>query len=886
MTAEQWARLQSLFGEAISLSAPDRHIVLNRTKENEPELATPLEHLLNNYDSNASDLDRPLLTVNELVLQTGESISDRFTIDKLLGIGGMGEVYLAHDRELHERIAVKIIAAQRTPDETILQSFRHEVLLSRQISHPNVCRVFDIGKLRRAGKELLYLTMEYIEGQTLAELANTTAISVSDAKAILLEVLDGLEAAHRAGVLHRDLKPQNVMVRTHPLRSGHRAAITDFGLAHPVTPPANTGHTTGQAIVGTPLYMAPEQLEGQPASEQTDIYSFGLLAYELLAGNPTTETNPLAAIVKRARTQPTPIHTIVPAVGTTWSHALHQCLNPRPAERPKNIAAVRALLDGKRPMHVTFSDWITRREVMIAGITTATATAASTLIWSHQHARPVLHASPTMMLAPPDNATNDQVYDGLGIMLKEHLNQSTHLSVVQPNEFPDALRLMLKTPEDRLAPTDVRHLALRIQAPLVLFSTLNRIGSSFSILLLLEHLGTGSAFARRSWNKTFLAATRNELFTALHEGCLWVRQITGEPDNAIALNSRRPEEVTTDSWEALHDFSEGENNARANHRENALQWYASALRRDPQFAMAYMRTGDLLFSLGRESEGLRAWTTAIEAISRRPCSRREELATRGMFASDTSDFNASVTYYDELSRQYPKDHRGFRFRVLPLCYLNRRAEAVTVAEQYVTQAPETPSSWLQLAFATIFQGNSTRAETAIAHIKRMTPKSEGHALQFRLDYQQSRYQEAETEMRQAVRCAQEQGDTARHSEYERRLAHLLADKRQLQTACQLLNDSAQRDEAVGARSNQACKLLSLAYLSIEHEPHESIRRLCVNAMELDPSITCLRRAGQMLARLRFVKEAQSALAPPQHIPQRSLRHNRATTAARRTPMVA
>ena len=851
----------------MSLPEPERAQILTRLEQEEPGLASDLARLLANHDLGASYLDAPAVQPNALVC-AGDVIAGRFAILRLLGVGGMGEVYLAQDRELVEPVALKFLPAHLVQQEKMLQLFRHEVQMSRRISHPNVCRIFDLGKFCRTGGDLYFLTMEYIDGPTLAERLRLGPIPVKEAKQIVLEVLQGLGAAHDSGILHRDLKPANIMLRAVPLPSGHRAVITDFGLARPLGAMPGPGVTTGFSFVGTPLYMAPEQIEGGQSSPQTDIYSAGLVAYELFAGNLLSRsTNPLSAIVKRSRTAPRPIHEAVPEVGEVWGAALLRCLDPDPRGRPATVLELSSSLRSKKVFPpVPFSVSFSRRQVMAGALTTAVAT-AGIVVGVRRRERVVLADHEKLMLAPFENTIGDTVFDSVGIAIKAQLAQSKRFSVVEPADFPDALKLMLKNQADPFSASEVRHLALRVHVPLVLHSTLSRVGSSYFLQFLVERVAAGSVLAQQSWSKSFLADTPRGLLGALHEACLWLRHSAGETDSAINLNNKRPEEVTTDSWEALRDFSEGEAEAKKGQRESALNWYSSAIRRDPQFVMAHMRRGDLLYSLGREADGLQEWTAAINSLSLRPCSRREELATRAMFASDTGSLEECVSYYEELSRHYPHDNRGLRFRVLPLCLLDRRAEAVTVAEQYLRADQETSSPWLQLAFASIFAGNLERAAETVGRIKELSPESEGHVIRFRLFYQQSQYDNAEQEMREAVRSARKQADMPRHSEYQRRLAHLLADRNKVDSACALLSDAAKQDEAQGLRSSQAQKMISLAYLTLDTAKPAQVRDLCVRALELDPSIERLRRAGQLLARLGRVRDSNNVLTTLRTLPK-------------------
>jgi hypothetical protein len=219
------------------------------------------------------------------VFETGEQLADgRYRIAAFLGRGGMGEVYEALDALLNRRIALKTLHPRFIGGLAALDRLKTEVALALRVSHPNVCRVFDLGvaDLRPGASTVPYLTMELLPGATLrAHLERLGRLPWHEASDLLVQIAAGLAAAHEAGVVHRDLKGSNVILVADGSR--HRAVITDFGLADQ---PGQAG-TQGdhrQQFVGTPAYAAPEQIAGDPATPATDVYSFGLLAFEVLVG--------------------------------------------------------------------------------------------------------------------------------------------------------------------------------------------------------------------------------------------------------------------------------------------------------------------------------------------------------------------------------------------------------------------------------------------------------------------------------------------------------------------------------------------------------------------------------------------------------------------------
>jgi serine/threonine protein kinase len=256
----------------------------------------------------------------ELRLADGHLISGRYRISRFIGAGGMGEVYEAEDVELSGSVALKIIRPDLLEDPHALTRFRREIQLARQVTHPNVCRVFDVGRDAYAGRELVYFTMEFLAGETLQTWLKTSGRTADSVLPVCRQIAEGLDALHGKGILHRDLKPGNVMMAPSP--SGVRAIIGDFGLARTFGPEHETATQTGW-IAGTPAYMAPEVLAGSAATPAADMWAFGLIVHEVATG-------------KRVSAGQPPDASLPPA----WGTGIQRCLALDPALRPKSASSV------------------------------------------------------------------------------------------------------------------------------------------------------------------------------------------------------------------------------------------------------------------------------------------------------------------------------------------------------------------------------------------------------------------------------------------------------------------------------------------------------------------------------------------------------------------
>lgn len=284
----------------------------------------------------------------------GSLLAERYRIVALLGRGGMGEVYRADDLTLGQPVALKFLPEEAAADPGLLERFRGEVRIARKVSHPNVCRVYDVGEV----DGLTYFTMEYVDGEDLASLLRRIGRLPNDkAVDIARQLCAGIAAAHSKGVLHRDLKPANIM-----LDGRGQAVITDFGLA------ALTDQVPGAEVrSGTPAYMAPEQLAGKEVTEKSDLYSLGLVLYELFTGKRAFSADNLTELVRsRAAGEISRPSSFVKDLDPLVERVILRCLEPDPANRPPNARSVAAALPGGDPLAAALAAGETPSPQMVA----------------------------------------------------------------------------------------------------------------------------------------------------------------------------------------------------------------------------------------------------------------------------------------------------------------------------------------------------------------------------------------------------------------------------------------------------------------------------------------------------------------------------------------
>ena len=277
----------------------------------------------------------------------GELLAHRFQVLRFISKGGMGEVYEAEDLELRERVAVKTVLSSIANNPVAIEQFKREIQLARKVTHLNVCRIFDLVYDPRPSRPVAFLTMELLEGTTLSTyIESKGSLPLDESLALARQMAEGLNAAHRAGVVHRDFKPGNVILMGDGDGSPTRAVITDFGLAHNV----RAAEQGGGRIAGTPAYMAPEQIEGGAISVATDVYALGVVLYEMITGRwPYNARSVEELQAKKLSQAPVPPSKYVPDLPIRVERAILRCLARKPDERfGSTLEVVAALAPPRR----------------------------------------------------------------------------------------------------------------------------------------------------------------------------------------------------------------------------------------------------------------------------------------------------------------------------------------------------------------------------------------------------------------------------------------------------------------------------------------------------------------------------------------------------------
>jgi eukaryotic-like serine/threonine-protein kinase len=370
MTPDLWQRLKPLYHAALGLPAEERANFLSKACGDDEQVREELDGLLRASDEPTVSNDLPVLSFRDLLstktdpFSVGSLVLDRFRIVRHLGTGGMGDVYEATDLELG-RIALKTIRADIASSQDMLARFRKEVQLARKISGPHVCRIHELFVLTgdKSGSHSAFLTMEFLDGITLADkLCRSGPLPWKEAQRIAIEICDGLQTIHEAGIIHRDLKSQNIMLAS---RNGSVCAVLmDFGLAREFTAPASAALadiTKPGVIVGTPNYMAPEQFEGRELTPATDVYALGIVLYELVTGkNPFAATSPIGAAILRGR-PPGRASSIRPGLPRRFDEVICKCLE---FDAERRYQSAKEVADDLRGQFFSVA-WLRRKRLKI-----------------------------------------------------------------------------------------------------------------------------------------------------------------------------------------------------------------------------------------------------------------------------------------------------------------------------------------------------------------------------------------------------------------------------------------------------------------------------------------------------------------------------------------
>jgi len=579
-------------------------------------------------------------------LQPGSVLADRYEILKLLGEGGMGAVYKARDRELDRVVALKVIRPELAGHPSILQRFKQELILARKVTHRNVIRIFDLG----VAHSTRFITMEFVEGQDLSSLLEERhKYPPDEAVKILRQVCTALDAAHTEGIIHRDLKPQNIMIEA----SG-RVCVMDFGLARSMEA---SGLTQPGTVMGTPAYMSPEQVKGMPADAPSDLFSLGVICYQMLTGEvPFKADTALASMLMRTQGPPVPPVQLEPTLPKALNDITLRALATNPQDRYQSAAEMGRDLGGWQegtlaraivtpPMKLMAESktkkWIS---VALAAAVILMAGAYGVDRWRHRPVAPV--APMTVMIADFNNHTGDAVFSGtLESTLKLALEGASFINAYDRARVHD---LGVQPISGALDDSKAQQIATSQGLNVVLSGSIDRRGADYQLAVRAIQTLTGKSLA----NAEETAASKDQVLFAVTKLGTTVRKALGDATSESAQRFSM-ETLTAASLEAVHEYAIALDDLSTGQIEDALKHFSQAVDLDSNFGLAYLGMAAASHNLSRQQDADKYIKLALNHIDH--MTERERYRTRAYLYYLDDDNHKCVDEYGTLLVRYPSD---------------------------------------------------------------------------------------------------------------------------------------------------------------------------------------------------------------------------------------
>jgi tetratricopeptide (TPR) repeat protein len=667
------ARAKDIFLDAVAIGAADRSAFVEQACAGDAALRREVESLLLYYDEESTNEAEPAASAGFV---PGAEIAGRYRMVARIGQGGMGDVWRADDLVLDTAIALKVFLARGIDAR---ERLLNEVRLARKITHPSICRVFDVGE----ADGLVFFTVELVRGEDLAALLRHVGRLSSDKVIdIARQLCAGVAAAHAQGVLHRDLKPANVLIDDDGF-----ARITDFGIA------ITTTNTRGHALTGTPAYMAPEQRQpGMTVSERTDVYSLGLVLYELIVGHDA---------FKRSATLDEPLRpsAIVANVDPALERVIMRALCHDPQLRWASVDEMAAALPPAKTLRTTASPAAAfdprHRRMWLAGLGIAALVAI--LAYGSAFVRTpnarTLTEQDVVLLADFENATGDPVFDGaLKVALAVALEQSPFLRVFPEEQARQTLRLMQRPPDERLSRAIARDIAQRERLKALLAGSISNLGQSYVVTLEAINAETGDVMAQEQAQ----ASTKEQVLSSMGTAAARLRRKLGESLASVQKFDVPLPRATTTSLDALNAYSLALYNGREVPRLEAIPHLKRAIELDPTFAMAYALLSEVYANTGQQA--------LAPEVARKAFELRDKVSDREQFFISWRYYRDALQAWDkalELARAwtatYPRDAFPFNSLGNALIRLGQFEHAVPALREAIRLDPQFIPAYSNLA---------------------------------------------------------------------------------------------------------------------------------------------------------------------------------------------
>ena len=781
-------------------------------------------------------------------LSPGSVLAGRYEIRRTLGEGGMGAVYQAEDRELGRIVALKVIRPELARNPDMLQRFKQEILLASKVTDRNIIRIYDLGD----ADGVKFITMEYVEGEDLRDIVRRGKLAPTKAVAIIEQVVNGLEAAHRAGIIHRDLKPGNIM-----LSSDGRVVVMDFGLARSL---GGDGLTQTGAMLGTMEYMSPEQAQARDLDARSDIFTVGLILYELLTGEtPFRADSVIASLLKRTQQRAVPVSEIDKNIPGVLSNIVSKCLERDPGLRYQSAAELLADLrawqgkSGSSKVSVSSTGlWMNRaRELPWLRYVTTAVLGAAILVavaWyfnSRQKQTITARAPISVLVADFQNNTSDPLFDNtLEPMVNVALEGAGFINAYNRSSARQ-LAGKLSNPNSQLDASTARLVAINQGIAATVTGSLSNRGTGYRLSATAIDTVTNKILATADVN----AANKDELLLDIPKLVAPIRKALGDTTPASAQIEKAAGAFSTSSLAAVHQYGLAMEQLLAGNSEGAIGFFSNAIALDPNFARAYGGMASAYGNLGRTQDAEKYVKLAMEHVDR--MTDRERYRIRGLYYFATSNYPKCIDEYSELLKRFPADDSAWAN--IAGCYLSLRRipEAVTSAQRAVAIVPKGAVQRVVLSFYSSYAGDFVAGEREAQTALTLHPSSQANLA----------LAEAQLGLGQMDQAAEtyhnmEKMDALGASLAASGLADVASYEGRYADAVRILDQGVAADLAAKNSDNAAEKLAAIAQLQLLRGQREPAMTAANKAISLSQSVPVRVVAARALLDAGDIKKAQ------------------------------